>query len=219
MHVMLPEPRTFSISLGWDVSWCPSGHWHSGSIISHSIADHGVTTGSARVEVLGRFAVLRFSGQAQPETGAGGTRPAVNMDGGRRIERVFTGGLWAFRPSADAGAFAAERSDATNRGGTRMGRLNWHFGCGAASGASLDRGSPLNAPEARAGRPRGILPKYSRVHFNRVHFAAFGQIRSFRQESRKSSATRDYRCLLIGLPKMHSGFEYRWILKLPRFFK
>ena len=108
--------------------------------------------------------MLRFSGQAQPETGAGGTRPAVNMDGGRRIERVFTGGLWAFRPSADAGAFAAERSDATNRGGTRMGRLNWHFGF-------------VELLFARSINWAGIpLTNIAQVLPRRVHFAAFAQV-------------------------------------------
>ena len=49
-----------------------------------------------------------------------------------------------------------------------------------------------------SGGALGILPK-------RVHSAAFPRVRIFGQESRKSEAAKDYRCLLIGIPKMAFG--------------
>jgi len=49
------------------------------------------------------------------------------------------------------------------------------------------------------------LTNIARLLTRRVHFAAFGRVRSFRQESRKSNAAKDYRCLLIGIPKATFG--------------
>jgi hypothetical protein len=71
--------------------------------------------------------------------------------GGRGIESVFTGGLWIFRSAVDAGTPAPERSDATNRGGARMSRLNWNFGFVESSWPSRS---------ARLEYPWRILPIY-----------------------------------------------------------
>ena len=68
----------------------------------------------------------------------------------------------------------------------------------------------MTLPKRGSGGPENI----ARVLPKRVHSAAYARVRLFRQESRKSKAENDYRCLLIGIPKIAFGVRIP-VVRLP----